>query len=641
MLRTTFLSLILIVSFSSAALLRKSISRRQDQTYCQAIEGFDCKCSSYRVTCSTDRELPRALNVLQQEKQKYPSVELLISGERDQNVYEHTFEPVKQLFKSDGDNFEFRIKFEKFTALHLHSPSIFNKVFPDDAPATARKNLAVEIYNPQVQPNDNVNLFANLNVDSLELYVTYPFRGTFQQLFTGANVKYLRLSGGDIRSDPSQPFTGNIGRLELAKQANQLTTQNFPIYPAHELIINAYYVSDFNSDNPPNYSNLGELRVYSQERIPANAFRHFPNLHTLSVTSEKDIDPHAFDGLNKLEKLTIKDAKPSVDLLTSLPNLKELEVSLEKFDEREQCELVEKTASGKIVVQGLQSGYGCTCASSYLDSASGRYPCDAQDCDRSSCAAIQSNYDAQERKFKSPPAIQRADGSDAFRQREPKVYSGAYHITHQDLEKSQQQAPAQTHDQSHTQGGDGDHSQQHSDHHYHPEYQSSSYSQSNDNIPGKKTDYYSSAIPNDLPQTSLTNMDERNNERSQVLSDYLTDYENPNQGEAGQAAEGSNNQEGDGNENRQDGENSDTRQEGDGHGHHQAADGNQSTDALSDDATEVPSTTKRKLGWLPIGLIIAAVVGLLLVGLIILIIRRRSAAGYSTTATSEHGAAQT
>ena len=103
-----------------------------------------------------------------------------------------------------------------------------------------------------------------------------------------------------------------------------------------------------------------------------------------------------------------------------------------------------------------------------MDSASGRYPCDAQDCDRSSCAAIQTNYDAQERKFKSPPAIQRADGSDAFRQREPKVYSGPYQISHQDLEKSKQQASEQSHDQSHAQGGHGDHSQQHSDHPYHP-----------------------------------------------------------------------------------------------------------------------------------------------------------------------------
>ena len=50
---------------------------------------------------------------------------------------------------------------------------------------------ALEIYNPLVQPHDNVNLFANLNVDSLELYTLYPFRGTFQQLFNGANIKYF------------------------------------------------------------------------------------------------------------------------------------------------------------------------------------------------------------------------------------------------------------------------------------------------------------------------------------------------------------------------------------------------------------------------------------------------------------------
>ena len=101
-----------------------------------------------------------------------------------------------------------------------------------------------------------------------------------------------------------------------------------------------------------------------------------------------------------------------------------------------------------------------------MDSASGRYPCDAQDCDRSSCPAIQSNYDAQERKFKSAPAIQRADGTDAFRQREAKVYSGPYHITNQDLEKSQQQPSGQGQDHSHAQSGDGDQSQQHSDHHH-------------------------------------------------------------------------------------------------------------------------------------------------------------------------------
>lgn len=337
----------------------------------------------------------------------------------------------------------------------------------------------MEIYNPAVQPNDNVNLFQNLNVDGLELYVLYPFRGTFQQLFNGANIKYLRLSGGDIRSDLSQPFTGNIGRLELAKQASQINVQNFPIYPAHELIINAFYVTDFNSDNPPNYSNLGELRIYSQERIPANAFRQFSNLHTLSIATEKDIDPHAFDGLYSLEKLTIKDTKPSLDLLNSLPNLKEFETSLEKLGDAEQCQLVEKLANGQLAVQGklvadlhsigsfysdhlaIPSGRECTCTSAYLDTASGRYPCDAPSCDQSACPAIRNNYDAAARTFKAPPAIRRADGSDALRQREAKVYSSAYQISNQDREKSQQGA-AQQQQPSYGQGGEDQQQQQQS-----------------------------------------------------------------------------------------------------------------------------------------------------------------------------------
>lgn len=210
----------------------------------------------------------------------------------------------------------------------------------------------MEIYNPDVRPQDNVNLFQNLNVDSLELYALYPFHGTFQQLFNGANVKSLRLSGGDIRSDTSQRFTGNVGRLELAKQANALSVQNFPVYPAHELTINAFYITDFNSEHPPNYANLGELRVYSPERIPANAFSQFPNIHTLSLASDKEIDPQALAGLRSLEKLTIKDAKPSMELLNSLPNLKEFEVSVEKLDERTQCQLLEKLASGQIAIHG-------------------------------------------------------------------------------------------------------------------------------------------------------------------------------------------------------------------------------------------------------------------------------------------------
>ncbi|CAF3339176.1 unnamed protein product [Rotaria sp. Silwood1] len=449
MLRITLLSLILFVSLSSTSLLRKKISRRQSEPeYCHAIEGFECKCTYYRVTCTSDRDLPTTINVLPNEKNKYHSVELVINGEREQNVHDYTFEPVKQLYKPDADNLEFRIKFEKFTDLRLSSPSIFNRVFPDNLPSNVRKIMALEIYNPLVQPHDNANLFANLNVDSLELYVLYPFRGTFQQLFNGANIKYLRLSGGDIRSDLSQPFTGNIGRLELAKQASQLSIQNFPAYPAHELIINAFYVTDFDSDHPPNYSNLGELRIHSQERIPANAFRQYPNLHTLSVSTEKDIDPHAFDGLHNLEKLTIKDTKPSLELLNNLPNVKEFEGSVEKLNDKEQCRLIEKLASGQMAVQAIPNGHACTCVSAYLDTASGRYPCEAQNCEQSSCAAIKDNFDASTRTFKTPPPIRRGDGSDALRPREPKVYTAPFQVSRQDQEKVQHAAPHHVHQPS-------------------------------------------------------------------------------------------------------------------------------------------------------------------------------------------------
>ncbi len=82
-----------------------------------------------------------------------------------------------------------------------------------------------------------------------------------------------------------------------------------------------------------------------------------------------------------------------------------------------------------------------------MDSASGRYPCDAQSCDQSSCAAIKNNYDASTRTFKAPPAIKRADGTDALRQREPKVYTGPFQITPQDKAKVQQGAPQQASEQ--------------------------------------------------------------------------------------------------------------------------------------------------------------------------------------------------
>lgn len=146
-MRIAFLSLCLFISLSSASLLRKSIARRQaDAENCQAIEGFDCKCSYYRVTCTTERELQSTLTIVPQEKEKYSSVELVITGQRDYNIQDSTFLPIKQLYKPDADNVEFRVKFEKFTALNLQSPGIFNRVFPDGLPSNARKYLVIQFY---------------------------------------------------------------------------------------------------------------------------------------------------------------------------------------------------------------------------------------------------------------------------------------------------------------------------------------------------------------------------------------------------------------------------------------------------------------------------------------------------------------
>jgi len=139
MLRTVLLSLLLFVSLSSTSLLRKSISRRQSESeQCNAIEGFNCKCSTYRLTCTSDRVLPSQISILPNERQKHSSIELIISGAHEQNVYEYTFEPVKYLYKPDADTLEFRIKFETFTALQLAS-GVFNRIFPDNLPSNARK----------------------------------------------------------------------------------------------------------------------------------------------------------------------------------------------------------------------------------------------------------------------------------------------------------------------------------------------------------------------------------------------------------------------------------------------------------------------------------------------------------------------
>lgn len=574
MLRTAFISLLFLVSVSSSSMLRKSVVRRQnDAQYCQAIEGFECKCSYYRVTCTTDRDLPSTIQVSPNEKQKYQSVELVIGAPANLQVTDRTFEQIKELYKPDGDNLEFRVKFEKFAGLHLSSPGLFNRVFPDNLQSNARKHLAVDIYTPDVPPTNNPNLFQGLNVDSLELFGLYPFHGTFQSLFNGANIKFLRLSGGDISSDLSQPFTGNVGRVELAKQASSLSVQNFPVYPTHELVINAFYVSDFNSENPPNYSNLKELRVFSTENIPAGAFRQFPNLQTLSVATEKDIDPNAFSGLTNLEKLTIKDTKPSLNLLNSVPTVKEFEANIDKLDDNAQCQLLEKLANGQIAVQAVPNGEHCTCANAYLSAAAGRAPCDAQHCEHSTCAAIKNSYDASTRTFKAPPAIRRSDGSDALRQRDARVYSAPFQVSQQDQDKLQRGAVQQVPQQQYQPQQPGDDSQRPNE--------------------GETDQGYNPSVDRE-DQEGETNTEKEEGENTQ-------DEQGTNQ---------------------EQGENVNPE--------YQGVAGN------GTETGEGSLPPKKGMSWLPIIIIAASIVGLLLIGLVILLLRKKRAnQGYATTATKE------
>lgn len=628
MLRTGFLSLILFVSLSSTSLLRKSISRRQSEPEtCYAIEGFDCRCTSYRVTCTSERDIPQAINVLPNEQQKYQSVELVLNGEREQNVYDYTFEPVKKLFKPDADHVEFRIKFEKFTALGLLSPGIFNKVFPDNLPSNARKVMALEIYNLLVQPNDNVNLFSNLNVDSLEIYVFYPLRGTFQQLFSGANIKYMRLSGAEMRSDLSQPFNGNVGRLELVKQASQLSVQNFPAYPAHEMIIHAFYVSDFTSENPPNYSNLAELHVHSLERIPANAFQQYPNLNILSVSTEKDIDPHAFGGLNNLEKLIIKDTQAPLDLLNSVPTIKEFETNIDKYGDREQCDLIEKLANGQLAVQAIPNGYQCTCVSAYLDFASGRYPCDAQNCEQSACPAIRDNYDTATRTFKELPPIKRADGTNALRQREQKVYTTSYRVPQGDKDKVQKTLKQQ--DQS-ANGQDGSNEQQPAG----GEKPAGQWEDGGETATDSGTSGHGAGHHEHGDEHGQWQPDAKDEQSDRPDSSDSHGSKDSMAGDAGENA-----QDGGDQGKSQDGESTKVPGEGEA-GQEHSGHGDGSMIDEGSNSTDISAPSKKKFNWLPILIIVGIIVLILLVVLIAwFVLKKKPSGGYNKAATSDQGTA--
>ncbi|CAF1238449.1 unnamed protein product [Adineta ricciae] len=389
----------------------------------------------FLLQCTATQPFSVPVKILDTEKSKYQSVELTISEEQDIFIDDRTFEPIKELYDFTANISEFRIKFEKFTALHLMSPGIFNRVFPDNLSPNTRKHMAVEIYNPMVQPNDNPYLFQNLSIDTLKLYATYPFNGTFQQMFDGANIKYLRLSGVDMRSDVSQRFTGNIHRLELAKQASVISVEYFPVYPAHKLVINAYYVSEFNPQHPSNYKNLDEIRVYTMYRIPAKAFHQYSIIRRLSISTENDIDPHALDGLDNLEELVIEDTEIDLNLLNNLPKLKELQVDIKKLNEESQCKLIEKVSKGELAVRTNPLDEECTCITAYLNAALGETPCDAEECENSACFVIKQNYDAKTHTFKTPLSIPRSDGTNALRKRQERVYTTPYLISSEDQDK--------------------------------------------------------------------------------------------------------------------------------------------------------------------------------------------------------------
>ncbi|CAF0921326.1 unnamed protein product [Adineta steineri] len=672
MLRNTaLLCLLLVISLSTSSSTlakRKNLVRRQlNPQHCEAITGFDCKCSYYRVTCTIDHELPSPINIIENEKQKYQSVELVIAAPRDINVNDRTFEPIKDLYKSDGNNFEFRIKFEKFTSLRLTSPSIFNRVFPDDLPSDAQKHFALEIYNPDVPSNNNPNLFQNLNANSLEVYALYPFFGTFQQLFKDANIKFLHLSGFDVHSDVSQPFTGTIAHLELAKQADSLSVQNFPVYPVHELTINALSLTDFNSEHPSNYANLGELRVHSPDRIPANAFRQFPNIHTLSVQSDKGIDLQAFDGLTHLEKLTIKDSQPNLDLFNKLPNLKEFETNIEKLDENTQCKLIEKLANGQVAIQAIQDDRECTCVQAYLDTAAGRVPCNAQDCGASSCAVIKNNYNANTNTFNPPPPIRRSDGTNALLERDPRVYTAPFQVAPQDQQKLQNAALQQQQQQQQSEEDNrrpgGEHERPHSPNEPYKPQDTYDHSSNVDNSqtekpypdpspkyenPWEDPNYYQSNVGNsqtEKPYSDPSTTDENSwdnedydvpdNEAEattqrvtqdiwdQYPSDITTTVPSPYSIDDGY----------------QGGQDSEESQPDSATARPDGIDAEEdATDSSNADIT--PAPPKKKMSWIPIIIIGAAIIGALLIGLIIMFLRKRRAAGgnkkgYTPTATTE------
>lgn len=117
---------------------------------------------------------------------------------------------------------------------------------------------------------------------------------------------------------------------------------------------------------------------------------------------------------------------------------------------------------------GIPNGRECNCVTAYLNTVAGRAACEAKDCDRSTCDAIRNNYDVLLSAFKAAPTIRRTDGTDAFRQRDPQVYSTTYQVSPADREKLQRAIPQQTQSEEHAQQASAaDQASEQSEHHHH------------------------------------------------------------------------------------------------------------------------------------------------------------------------------
>ena len=115
------------------------------------------------------------------------------------------------------------------------------------------------------------------------------------------------------------------------------------------------------------------------------------NVKTFELSTNKDIDRQAWNGLNRRHKLIVKDTNVSHHLLTHLRHIKEFQIDI-----------------------------------------------DSLDCHRDPCLTIRTNYNITSQRFRSAPIIRHVDGSNAFRERSVKIYSTQYQISSEDEKKFRQ-----------------------------------------------------------------------------------------------------------------------------------------------------------------------------------------------------------